>query len=108
MGGAKGVPPVSTSVSQRWLAANAAGLFVGLPLSGFVADEIVDHDGPLNIPMHLVGFVALAAVLSYLQRRAIRPTRTPYWQWVGLQSIVLFLAFGLAFELLGPPVDFIA
>ena len=99
---------MDTSVSRRWLIANVLGMLIGLPLWGFVADGIVDIEGPLNIPMHFVSAVAFAAVLSFLQRRAIGATRTPYLFWVAAQSVVMFLAFGLAFELIGPPADFIA
>ncbi len=99
---------MDTSVSRRWLIANVLGMLIGLPLWGFVADGIVDIEGPLNIPMHFVSAVAFAAVLSFLQRRAIGATRTPYVFWVAAQAVVMFLAFGLGFELIGPPADFIA
>jgi hypothetical protein len=99
---------VDTSVSRRWLIANVLGMLIGLPLWGFVADGIVDIEGPLNIPMHFVSAVAFAAVLSLLQRRAIGATRTPYVFWVAAQAVVMFLAFGLGFDLIGPPADFIA
>jgi hypothetical protein len=97
-----------SSLSRRWLIANAIGLVVGFPLFGFVADEIVDHDGPLDIPLHLVGFLAFAAVLSFLQRWAIGARHTSYPWWIVLQGVSVFLLGGIAFELVGPPLDFVA
>lgn len=99
---------MSISLHRRWLAANVIGLLVGFPLFGFVADELVDPGGPLDIPMHLIGFLAFAAVLSFLQRRAIGAHRTPYPLWVAMQGVGVFLLFGIGYELVGPPVDFVA
>jgi hypothetical protein len=96
------------NLSTRWLAANAIGTLVAMPLFGFVADGIVDPAGPLDIPMHFVGALTFAAVLAAAQRRAVRARHTSYVTWVLVQAVALFLGFGLAFTLIGPPVDFVA
>jgi hypothetical protein len=96
------------NISTRWLAANSVGTLVAMPLLGFVADGIVDQAGPLNIPMHFVGAVAFAGVLAAAQRRAVGARHTSYLTWAVVQAVSFFLAAGLAYTVIGPPVDFVA
>jgi len=94
---------------RRWLVANALGLFVGLPVFGIIADGgLVEHDGPFDIPMHFAGFMGMAAVMAFAQRRAIGARHTGYLLWTAVEGIAVFLVGGVAFELLGPPADFVA
>lgn len=98
---------MNTPIARRWLAANIVGSVVGFPLFGVIADGLIERDGALDIPMHLAGFLAFAAILSFLQRRAIGARHTSYALWTILQAVGAFLAGGLGY-LAPPPVDFVA
>lgn len=97
------------SVTRRWLVANVIGLVVGMLSFGAIADSgWAEAPKLLNVGAHLLGFLAFGSLLAYLQRWALAARRTPFLIWAGTLSLVQFLAYGLAFELVGPPWDFVA
>ena len=74
---------------------------------GVVADNPAMPEGPIaSAAGHLLGFLAFAAVLAGFQRRALRPVRTRFRTWVLVQGVPVWLVYGLAYELIGPPADF--
>jgi hypothetical protein len=74
---------------------------------GLVADSPLAPEGSVVEPVgHLVGFLAFAAVLAAVQRRALGIARTRYRTWVLAQGVSVWLAYGLAYVAIGPPADF--
>jgi hypothetical protein len=99
---------MDTSVTRRWLLANVIGMVVGMLLFGAIADSgWADEPKLLNVAAHLVGFLAFGSLLAYLQRWALGARRTSFVTWAAVLAVVQFLAFGLAFEIFGPPLDFV-
>jgi len=97
------------SSRRRWLAANVLGTGVGMLVFGAIADSgWAEEPKLLNIAAHLAGFLAFGAVLAFLQRRALGVRHTSFVTWAGVLGVVEFLAFGLSYELVGPPFDFVA
>jgi len=96
--------PVSAG---RWIVANMAGVALAMATFGVVADSPIVPEGAVIGPVgHLVGFLAFAAVLAAVQRRALGIARTRYRTWVLAQGVSVWLAYGLAYVAMGPPADF--
>jgi hypothetical protein len=91
--------------ARPWVVANIAGLGLGLPLFGAVADGIVKGDGAGEKIMHVAGFLLLAPALGLLQARAL-DRRTGVRAHLLALAVGLGVAFLTGFELIGAPADF--
>lgn len=93
--------------TRSWVLANTAGVTLAMATFGVVADNPAMPEGAIaSAAGHLLGFLAFAAVLAGFQRRALRPVRTRLRTWVLAQGGSVWLVYGLAYELIGPPADF--
>jgi hypothetical protein len=100
---------MNASTNRRWLLANIAGGASAQLVFGVIADSgWVGEPKLLNVFAHLVGLLAAGALLAFLLRRAIGARHTPFVEWAALIGTVQFLAFGVAYETIGPPFDFVA
>jgi hypothetical protein len=93
--------------ARSWVLANAVGVTLAMATFGIVADNPAMPEGSVpSAAGHLLGFLAFAAVLAAFQRRALQPVRTRFRTWVLAQGVSVWLVYGLAYELIGPPADF--